>query len=210
MATVMARRAAEAVLPTRYGTMRLVGYEGLADGGEHVALVHGDLALDEAPVVRIHSECLTGDAFGSLKCDCGPQLDLALRAIAAERAGAVLYLRQEGRGIGLLNKIRAYALQEMGLDTVEANEALGFAPDARDYGVAAAMLADLGAGAVRLLSNNPAKIEGLERLGVRVLERVPLVVEPVDDNVAYMATKQHKMGHLYHLAPALEAVAEIA
>lgn len=210
MAIVIARRAAEAALPTRYGAMRVVGYEGLADGGEHVALVRGDLALAEAPLVRVHSECLTGDVFGSLRCDCGPQLDLALRAIAAERAGAVLYLRQEGRGIGLLNKIRAYALQERGLDTVEANEALGFEPDARDYGVAAAMLADLGVSAVRLLSNNPAKIDGLERLGVRVIERVPLVVDPVEDNVAYMATKQHKMGHLYQLAPALEAVSEIA
>jgi 3,4-dihydroxy 2-butanone 4-phosphate synthase/GTP cyclohydrolase II len=207
MAILKARRAAEAVLPTRYGTMRMIGYEGLADGGEHVALVHGDVAAGGAPLVRLHSECLTGDAFGSLRCDCGPQLDRALRAVARERAGAVLYLRQEGRGIGLLNKIRAYALQERGLDTVEANEALGFAADARDYGVAAAMLADLGVSAVRLLSNNPAKIESLEALGVRVVERVPLVVEPVGDNVAYLATKQNKMGHLYQVVAPVEAIA---
>jgi 3,4-dihydroxy 2-butanone 4-phosphate synthase/GTP cyclohydrolase II len=198
----MTRRVAETTLPMRYGTARLVGYEGL-DGGDHVALVVGEpfeKLSAEAPLVRIHSECFTGDIFGSLRCDCGPQLDEAMRRIAAAGAGVLIYLRQEGRGIGLLNKIKAYALQEQGLDTVEANEVLGFASDAREYDVAVAILEDLGVRRVRLMSNNPAKIEGLERLGVSVVERVPIVIQPVEDNLRYLETKQQKMGHLYRIA----------
>ena len=193
-------RAAEAQLPTRYGMMRLVGYRDDDGPGEHVALIHGDPASGGAPLVRLHSECMTGDVFGSLRCDCGTQLDLALRAIADSDAGVLVYLRQEGRGIGLINKIRAYALQELGLDTVEANEALGFAPDQREYHAAAAILRDLGVGSVRLLSNNPAKIEALGACGLRVVERVPLLAQPVRDNLEYLETKRLKMGHLYRLS----------
>lgn len=194
-----ARRAAEASLPTKYGRMRIVGYENLSDGSEHVAIVHGDISATEAQLVRIHSECFTGDIFGSLRCDCGPQLDAALKLIVAEGSGIVVYLRQEGRGIGLLNKIRAYALQEQGLDTVEANLALGFAPDSRDYSVGSEILADLGVTSIRLLSNNPEKVDGLSRCGISVVERVPLVIQPAEENLAYMQTKETKMGHLYRI-----------
>jgi 3,4-dihydroxy 2-butanone 4-phosphate synthase/GTP cyclohydrolase II len=171
----------------------------VSDGGEHAALVYGSPGVARAALVRVHSECFTGDIFGSLRCDCGSQLDAAMRAIVEAGSGIVVYLRQEGRGIGLLNKIRAYALQEQGLDTVEANQALGLAPDARDYRVGADMLRDLGVTRVRLMSNNPEKIRGLERWGIDVVERVPLVLQPMHDNFRYMETKAVKMGHLYHV-----------
>ena len=178
-------RAAKAQIPTRYGKAVMYGYRGIQDRGEHLALVFGSPERERAPLVRIHSECFTCDVFGSLRCDCGLQLDAALRQIAGYGTGVVVYLRQEGRGIGLLNKLRAYALQENGLDTVDANRALGFADDLRDYRIGADMLADLGIGTVRLLSNNPDKIRGLEQWGIRVVERKPLVIAPVVENVAY-------------------------
>lgn len=192
-------RVAEASLPTRYGRARMVGYRSLVDGNEHVALVFGTPEVESAPLVRIHSECFTGDVFGSLRCDCGPQLDRAICTIVANGSGVIVYLRQEGRGIGLLNKLKAYALQEEGLDTVEANLALGFASDGRDYRVGADMLADLGIRRVRLLSNNPDKISALNGLGIDVTERVPLLVAPGTENREYMATKEQKMGHLYRI-----------
>jgi len=185
-------------LPTSFGHFTAWAYEDPTDGVEHLALVLGDLGTAPPPLIRIHSECLTGDALGSLRCDCGPQLRLALSHIAEEGRGALLYLRQEGRGIGLLNKIRAYALQERGLDTVEANEHLGFAADLRDYSVAALMLADLGAREVRLVTNNPFKIEALEGLGIRVVERVGLAVPPSAENASYLRTKRDKLRHLLH------------
>jgi len=185
-------------LPTSFGPFIAWAFEDPTDGVEHLALVLGDLRPAPPPLVRIHSECLTGDALGSLRCDCGPQLRLALARIAEAGRGALLYLRQEGRGIGLLNKIRAYALQERGLDTVEANEHLGFAADLRDYSIAALMLADLGAREVRLATNNPFKIEALERHGVRVVERVGLAVPPSAENAGYLRTKRDKLRHLLH------------
>ena len=203
----VAERVAAVTIPTPHGVARMVGYRGLRDDGEHVAVVYGDPARVGAPLVRVHSECFTGDVFGSLRCDCGPQLDASVRAIAAAGDGVILYLRQEGRGIGLLNKLRAYALQEQGLDTVEANLALGFEPDARDYQIGADMLRDLGVERVRLLSNNPEKIAGLERAGIAVVERVPILVAPVVENVGYLETKERKMGHLYHVTDRREIVA---
>jgi 3,4-dihydroxy 2-butanone 4-phosphate synthase/GTP cyclohydrolase II len=191
-------RVAEAGLPTRHGDFRLLVYRAGA-GQEHVALIVG--AIDgAAPVlVRLHSECLTGDVFGSCRCDCGEQLDDSLRYLQAQGRGILLYLRQEGRGIGLTNKILAYALQDQGHDTVEANHLLGLPGDLRDYAPAAAMLRDLGVRRVRLLTNNPAKIAGLERHGVAVVERVPLQIAPNPANLRYLQTKREKMGHL--LAP---------
>jgi 3,4-dihydroxy 2-butanone 4-phosphate synthase/GTP cyclohydrolase II len=203
----VAERVAAVTIPTPHGVARMVGYRGLRDDGEHVAVVYGDPTRADAPLVRVHSECFTGDVFGSLRCDCGPQLDASVRAIAAAGDGVILYLRQEGRGIGLLNKLRAYALQEQGLDTVEANLALGFEPDARDYRIGADMLRDLGVDRVRLLSNNPEKIAGLERAGIAVVERVPILVAPVVENVGYLETKERKMGHLYHVTDRREIVA---
>lgn len=197
MATVI--RVAQAKLPTPYGCASNVGYRSIDTGAEQIALVFGDVQRAQAPLVRIHSECFTGDIFGSLRCDCGPQLDTALRAIAQDGTGVLVYLRQEGRGIGLLNKIRAYALQEEGLDTIEANEALGFAADSRDYVAGADILRDLGADRVRLLSNNPEKFAALERLGIHVVERIPVLVQPNGHNIAYLRTKQSRMGHLYRV-----------
>lgn len=193
-------RAAVAQLPTRYGKAVMFGYRSVHDSSEHLALVFGSPAREEAPLVRIHSECFTGDVFGSLRCDCGPQLDAALRQIAGNGSGVVIYLRQEGRGIGLLNKLRAYALQEDGLDTVDANRALGFADDLRDYRIGADMLADLGIGTIRLLSNNPDKIRGLVQWGIQVVAREPLVIEPVTENIAYIRAKEQRMGHLYRVS----------
>jgi len=169
------------------------------DADEHVALVRGELDGDQPVLVRVHSECLTGDVFHSLRCDCGEQIDLAMEAIASEGRGVFLYMRQEGRGIGLHNKIRAYALQDRGLDTVEANEALGFGSDIRDYGIGAQILADLGVRNLRLLTNNPRKVIGLEGYGLQVVETVPIVTEPTPHNVRYLETKLKKMGHLLKL-----------
>jgi 3,4-dihydroxy 2-butanone 4-phosphate synthase/GTP cyclohydrolase II len=201
------RRAAQAKLPTRHGTFDLLVYESVVDSFPHVALTLGGIGIagpdgavpvqPEPVLVRIHSECLTGDVFKSLACDCGPQLDLALARIAQEGRGAVIYMRQEGRGIGLANKIRAYQLQqEEGLDTVEANERLGFQADLRDYGIGAQIVGDLGIRQVRLMTNNPRKIVALKGFDLRIVERVPLVVEPNPMNEKYLDTKRRKLGHL--------------
>lgn len=186
---------ASARLPTRYGEFRLYGYLETATGAEHVALVMGSLSGEDAILCRVHSECLTGDTLGSSRCDCGEQYDGAMRSIAREGRGALVYLRQEGRGIGLLNKIRAYALQDSGSDTVDANVALGFSPDEREYGAAAAILANLGIRSVRLMTNNPEKAAALEALGIGVACRVPLVIQPTRDNEFYLETKELRMGH---------------
>ena len=186
-------------LPTRFGEFSAVVYQNALDGASHLALTLGDLSGDAPVLVRMHSECLTGDVFGSLRCDCGEQLRSALRAIGREGRGVLVYIRQEGRGIGLANKIRAYALQDAGRDTVEANELLGFAPDPRDYGVGAQILIDLGLRRIRLLTNNPAKRVGLEGYGIEVVERVPIEVPPNPENYRYLATKRHKLGHLLSL-----------
>ena len=191
------RRQAHAELPSQFGSFQAIGYSNELDGSEHVALVKGDPAsLREPVLVRMHSECLTGDAFGSLRCDCRPQLEAALRQIDAEGQGVVVYLRQEGRGIGLINKLRAYSLQDGGLDTVEANERLGFPADLRNYGVGAQILTDLGIHRLRLLTNNPRKIAGLGGYGLQVVERVPLVMNAGDHNADYLAAKRDKLGHL--------------
>jgi len=195
----LVERRVETRLPTRLGLFRVLGYEDLTTGDAHLVLVHGQPAADPAPLVRIHSACLTGDVFGSRRCDCGEQLDQALALIAAAPAGVLLYLAQEGRGIGLLNKLRAYHLQDNGLDTVEANLRLGFPADRRDYAVAAQMLGDLGVQRVRLLTNNPAKVQALQRYGLTVVERVPLQVPPNPANRAYLRTKREKLGHYLDL-----------
>lgn len=192
----LVHREAEATIPTPYGDWRIIAYRNDVDAFEHVAFVHGEIAGRRDVLVRMHSECLTGDVFHSQRCDCGEQLDTALQVIAAEGAGVIVYLRQEGRGIGLVNKLRAYTLQDQGMDTVQANEALGFHPDLRDYGIGAQMLRDLGLSSVRFLTNNPKKIVGLEGYGLSVAEQVPLRIEPNRFNHGYLATKRDKMGHL--------------
>ncbi|MFO7629283.1 MAG: bifunctional 3,4-dihydroxy-2-butanone-4-phosphate synthase/GTP cyclohydrolase II [Prochlorococcaceae cyanobacterium] len=191
------RRQAEAQLPSSFGSFRAIGYRNELDGGEHIAIVKGHPEKALGPVlVRVHSECLTGDAFGSLRCDCRPQLEAALRMIEAAGEGVVVYLRQEGRGIGLINKLKAYSLQDTGLDTVEANERLGFAADLRNYGVGAQILSDLGVQRLRLITNNPRKIAGLGGYGLQVVDRVPLVMDPGQHNASYLQTKRIKLGHL--------------
>ena len=201
------RRVAGASLPTRHGPFEMAVYD-TPDHKEHVALTLGAIDDGGPVLVRAHSECLTGDVFGSARCDCGEQLDDSLRFLQERGRGVLLYLRQEGRGIGLANKISAYALQEHGLDTVEANLALGLPEDMRDYRVAAEMLLDLGVRRARLLTNNPAKIEGLERHGVEVVERVPIRVPPNPSNLAYLRTKREKMGHLLQGIMPLEVARE--
>ena len=192
----LVERVADAKLPTRYGDFVTVAYSSVVDAEEHIALVMGDIDPDEPTLVRVHSQCTTGDIFGSLRCDCGPQMDMALEAIAKEGKGVFLYMRQEGRGIGLHNKIRAYALQDRGMDTVEANVELGFAPDLRWYGIGAQILADLGVKKLRLLTNNPKKVVGLEAYGLELVDRVPIVVPSNPENEQYLETKRLKMGHL--------------
>jgi 3,4-dihydroxy 2-butanone 4-phosphate synthase/GTP cyclohydrolase II len=201
----LVHRAAEAPLPTTRGGFTAVAYENDVDKFQHVALVKGTWRPGEPVLVRVHSRCLTGDVFGSERCDCGPQLQAALRQIEKAGKGVLLYLDQEGRGIGLVNKLKAYNLQDQGLDTAEANLKLGFKPDLRDYGLGAQMLRDLGVRKMRLLTNNPKKIVGLEGYGLEVVARVPLEVAPTARNRAYLATKRDKMGHLLTLKPARAA-----
>lgn len=189
-------RGAKAKLPSKYGDFEMIAYESKLDKQCHVAIVKGDVAGKENVLVRVHSECLTGDAFGSLRCDCGDQLAAALRHIEAAGEGVVLYMRQEGRGIGLANKLKAYTLQDEGKDTVEANLLLGFAPDLRDYGIGAQILADLGLTSIRLMTNNPAKRVALEGYGLKIVERVPLQMEANPYNRRYLKVKKMKMGHL--------------
>jgi GTP cyclohydrolase II len=193
---VCVRIVAVASLPSRYGDFRIVAFVNNRDRKDHVAIVHGDIVGAEAVPTRMHSECLTGDAFGSLRCDCRDQLEAALRRIGSEERGLVLYLRQEGRGIGLTNKIRAYALQDQGLDTVDANLALGFKDDERDYAVAAHMVHSLGVRSLRLMTNNPAKVRQLEQYGVTIVDRLPHLLPTNPHNRAYLATKAQRSGHL--------------
>ncbi|MFA4837643.1 MAG: bifunctional 3,4-dihydroxy-2-butanone-4-phosphate synthase/GTP cyclohydrolase II [Dehalococcoidia bacterium] len=195
----LVQRVAEANLPTKYGDFTAIAYKSVIDPDEHVALVKGKINGEESTLVRVHSECLTGDVFGSLRCDCGAQVPMAMEAIAKEGKGIFLYMRQEGRGIGLHNKIKAYALQDKGLDTVEANEKLGFPPDLRDYGIGAQILVDLGVRNMRLLTNNPRKVVGLDGYGLHVVGTVPIIAPVTPDNINYLKTKREKLGHLLNI-----------
>ena len=201
-------RVAEARVPTAHGEFMAVSYKSLVDPNEHIALVKGNIEGETPPLVRVHSECLTGDVFKSVRCDCGAQVGLALRAIERSGSGVFLYMRQEGRGIGIHNKLKAYALQDGGMDTVEANIALGFAPDPRQYGVGAQILIDLGVKKMRLLTNNPQKRVGLEGFGLEIVEQTPIIAEVTPENRRYLETKRSRMGHL--LDPITESVGEVA
>jgi 3,4-dihydroxy 2-butanone 4-phosphate synthase/GTP cyclohydrolase II len=192
----LVQRIAEAQLPTLFGEFRIIIYESMIDTYQHIAIVKGDVASGKPVLVRVHSECFTGDVLGSLRCDCRGQLQEAMRMIEKEGCGIIVYMRQEGRGIGLANKIKAYALQDQGLDTVEANKHLGFDPDPREYGLGAQILVDLGVKEMRLITNNPIKRAGLEGYGLKVVERVPLIIPPNEHNSVYLKTKKEKLGHL--------------
>jgi 3,4-dihydroxy 2-butanone 4-phosphate synthase/GTP cyclohydrolase II len=192
----LVHRAAEARLPTEFGEFKIIAYQNDVDRAHHVAIVKGDVSGEKDILVRMHSKCLTGDVFGSLRCDCGQQLHAAMRTIAETGRGVIVYLDQEGRGIGLENKIRAYALQDQGDDTVQANQRLGFAPDLRNYGIGAQILRDLGLSSIRIMTNNPRKLVGLEGYGLEIVARVPLLTHPTDENRAYLDTKRDKLGHL--------------
>lgn len=205
----LVKREVDVRMPTDFGEFRAIGYTNAVDSKEHVAFVKGTIDSSKPVLVRVHSECLTGDVFHSHRCDCGPQLEAALRRIDEEGSGVLLYMRQEGRGIGLINKLRAYQLQEQGLDTVDANLKLGFAPDLRDYGIGAQILKDLGVRSIRLLTNNPRKIKGLEGYGLSVTERVPLQMVENEDNSRYLHTKQAKLGHLLSFQDDKEPAAAI-
>ncbi len=195
----LVERVADARIPTQHaGEFHAIAYRNSVDTMEHIAFVKGDIAAADTVLVRVHSECLTGDVFGSSRCDCGPQLHAAMRRIDAEGCGIVLYMRQEGRGIGLVNKLKAYTLQDEGLDTVEANHRLGFKADLRDYGIGAQILRDLGVRRMAILTNNPKKIVGLEGYGLEVVERVPLEIPPCKENERYLATKRDRMGHIFN------------
>ena len=200
----LVHRVAEAKFPTTYGEFTAIAYKSDIDPDEHLALVMGDISTKEPALVRVHSECVTGDVFGSLRCDCGQQVALAMQSIAEEGRGIFLYMRQEGRGIGFHNKIRAYALQDKGLDTVEANLSLGFAPDLRDYGIGAQILVDLGLHEIRLLTNNPKKVIGLEGYGLKVVETLPIVASPNPHDRHYLETKRKKLGHLLEIPEAAD------
>jgi 3,4-dihydroxy 2-butanone 4-phosphate synthase/GTP cyclohydrolase II len=189
-------RVSTTKLPTDYGDFTVIAYANDVDANVHLALVKGEIKKDEAVLVRVHSECLTGDVFGSKRCDCGEQLHTAMELINGEGQGVILYMRQEGRGIGLVNKLKAYELQDKGLDTVEANIKLGFKPDLRDYGIGAQILVDLGVRKMRLMTNNPKKIVGLEGYGLKVVERVPMEMHPHERNLIYLKTKKKKLGHM--------------
>ncbi len=195
----LVHRVTETTIPTRYGEFTAIAYKSDIDPDEHVALIMGDISGEEPVLVRVHSECITGEVFGSLRCDCGEQFNLAMQRIANEGRGVLLYMRQEGRGIGFHNKLRAYALQDNGMDTVEANVSLGFAPDLRDYGIGAQILVDLGLHEIRFLTNNPKKIVAFQGYGLEVVEQIPIMATPNPHNIHYLETKKNKMGHLLEI-----------